>query len=314
VASRVAEERGERSPGIDSVGYVVRGESAICNRTRILFCTTGVLLRQLQNEAALDCISHIVVDEVHERGLDSDILLGLLKGFLPQYPKLHIVLMSATLDVDRFTNYFDGETPHIHIPGRTFPVTDFTLEDVLSITGYAPTKNKKNNKTRRYEPDVNEKAFRNNDDNEIIDDDPTTAEAKKRKEPIDDIVKRIDENSIDYILLSTLVKHLIDNTISTDDGSILVFLPGVQEINNAIKWIQQHTKGMLLTLLPLHGGLQPKEQSRVFPRAAKGYTKVILSTNVAETSVTIPDCTIVIDWYVLTACTFPPLKMFQSKW
>jgi ATP-dependent RNA helicase DHX57 len=71
VASRVAEERGEISPGQDSVGYVVRGDSAICDRTRILFCTTGVLLRQLQNEAALDCITHIVVDEVNKLGVDS---------------------------------------------------------------------------------------------------------------------------------------------------------------------------------------------------------------------------------------------------
>lgn len=75
VASRVADERGEGQPGKDSVGYVVRGDSAICTKTRMLFCTTGVLLRQLQNEKALENISHIVIDEVHERNLDSDVLL-----------------------------------------------------------------------------------------------------------------------------------------------------------------------------------------------------------------------------------------------
>jgi len=63
VATRVAEERGESQPGTGSVGYVVRGDSAICNRSRLVFCTTGVLLRQLQNEGALDCVTHIVIDE-----------------------------------------------------------------------------------------------------------------------------------------------------------------------------------------------------------------------------------------------------------
>jgi HrpA-like RNA helicase len=67
VANRVANERGESEPGSGSVGYVVRGDVAMCNHTRLLFCTTGVLLRQLQSENALACITHIVVDEVHER-------------------------------------------------------------------------------------------------------------------------------------------------------------------------------------------------------------------------------------------------------
>lgn len=67
VATRVANERGEAQPGKESVGYVVRGDSAMCDRTRLLFCTTGVLLRQLQSKGALENITHIVVDEVHER-------------------------------------------------------------------------------------------------------------------------------------------------------------------------------------------------------------------------------------------------------
>jgi hypothetical protein len=96
VSSRVAEERGEAKPGEGSVGYVVRGESAISNKCRLLFCTTGVLLRQLQNENALDCITHIVVDEVHERSLDCDVLLAILKEYLPTATHLHVILMSGT--------------------------------------------------------------------------------------------------------------------------------------------------------------------------------------------------------------------------
>jgi ATP-dependent RNA helicase DHX57 len=75
VAARVANERGESQPGKESVGYVVRGDSAMCAKSRLVFSTTGVLLRQLQNEGALDNITHIIVDEVHERHLDSDVLL-----------------------------------------------------------------------------------------------------------------------------------------------------------------------------------------------------------------------------------------------
>jgi ATP-dependent RNA helicase DHX57 len=80
-----------------------------------------------------------------------------------------------------------------------------------------------------------------------------------------------------------------------DDGSILVFLPGAPEISLAANIIRRITKEMMVELLPLHGGLQPKEQNLVFKRAAAGFTKVILSTNVAETSITIPDCTCVVD-------------------
>jgi HrpA-like RNA helicase len=205
--------------------------------------------------------------------------------------------MSATLDVNRFTNYFEGGTPHVHIPGRTFPVKDFMLEDVLSVSGYIPPKNKRRWKANRFESEnYNRSSSKNDDDDENLEEDGTTkAKTLARKESIEDIVKRIDESDIDYDLIASLVKHLIMNKDPSDDGSILIFLPGVPEISNALDTIKRFTTGLSVTLLPLHGGLQSKEQSRVFPRATKGYTKVILSTNVAETSVTIPDCTIVID-------------------
>lgn len=119
VASRVALERGESDPGTASVGYVVRGDSKMCASTRLMFCTTGVLLRQLQSQNALENISHIVIDEVHERHLgehlfskgslscieyktnifsllpDTDVLLAILKQTLPSLPNLTVVLMSG---------------------------------------------------------------------------------------------------------------------------------------------------------------------------------------------------------------------------
>lgn len=111
VATRVAVERGESQAGIGSVGYSVRGDSKNCASTRLMFCTTGVLLRQLQSQGALDNISHIIIDEVHERHLDSDVLLAILKRVLPDNPNLNVVLMSATMDADRFAGYWGSNTP-----------------------------------------------------------------------------------------------------------------------------------------------------------------------------------------------------------
>lgn len=327
MATRVAEERGEDEPGKNSVGYVVRGDSAVCNECRLLFCTTGVLLRQLQNESALECITHvsntsssfayfyvdfliqdsfitkIVVDEVHERNLDSDILLGLLKRLLPSYPHIQVILMSATLDADRFASYWGTATPHVHIPGRTFPVLDFSLEDVLKLTGFVPPKNKKKGKGKNVQLNQNSSTSQDdvclgykeetlgledtNNPNEITD-----GEIDLR---IEDYLGRMDEGSPDVELIACLVRHLIVNNTQTADGSILIFLAGVPEINSALEAIKRKTNDLFVRLLPLHGGLQPKEQRQVFQQAPKGCTKIICSTNVAETSVTIPDCTVVID-------------------
>ena len=252
VAARVAEERGEQRPGMESVGYVVRGDSAICDRTRLLFCTTGILLRQLQNESALDCITHILIDECHERSLDSDILLGLLRQVKSSYPNLKIILMSATIDAERMAAYWGKHTPTIDIPGRTFPVTDYTLEDVFALT-------------HSTDPAV-----------------------------ISDLCKQATK-TLDYDLMGRLIKSLILRREKNDDGSILVFLPGAPEIAKATEAIKRRTDEMTVLLLQLHGGLQPKDQNVVFRAAPFGSIKVILSTNIAETSVTIPDCTVVID-------------------
>lgn len=306
VASRVASERGDSHAGAGSVGYVVRGDVAICKETRLVFCTTGVLLRQLQSEGALDCLTHIIIDEVHERHLDTDVLLGILKDCLKRTPHIRIVLMSATLDADRFAAYWGPKTPRMHIPGRTFPVKDHTLEDVLKLTGYIPPKKGKKKfgsgfqQRKRASPwDDSEKS-----DNEEAEENPhrvignvTTSETDRNNNfnniPMGELLKRVDETSIDYDMLGKLVKILVHNKATK--GSILIFMPGVPEINKAMQKIGKITGEMNIQLLPLHGGLEPKQQNSVFGAARRGFTKVIISTNVAETSITIPDCTIVID-------------------
>jgi hypothetical protein len=293
VADRVAKERGEEKAGVGSVGYVVRGDVAMCNNTRLMFCTTGVLLRQLQSEGALDCITHIVIDEVHERHLDTDVLLGILKESRP--PHLRVVLMSATMDADRFAGFWGPSTPRMHIPGFTHPVRDFMLEDVLSITGYVPPKNGKKKSrfgykghTKKQSPWADSEHSDNENDNEdpvVVEKGPSKYSASNPRPlpmPAEELVKRVG-NDVDYDIIAILVRNLIETKDANDDGSILVFLPGAPEIAKAQETILKLTKGASMTLLPLHGGLQPKEQQRVFQKSNYGTTKVILSTNVAET-------------------------------
>ena len=135
LAERVASERGGGKAG-GVVGYAVRLESKVTRGvTRLLFCTTGVLLQRLRTDPTLRELSHVVIDEVHERSLDSDFLLIVLRDALAANPNLRVVLMSATLNAAGFAAYFGGAAM-LHIPGRTFPIDDYFLEDAIEATGY----------------------------------------------------------------------------------------------------------------------------------------------------------------------------------
>ena len=104
VAERVAAECAGRVG--DEIGYSIRMEAKNSHHTRVLFCTTGILLRRLQSDAELAGISHVIVDEVHERDLNSDFLLIVLRDLLPKRPDLRVVAMSATVNAALFANYF----------------------------------------------------------------------------------------------------------------------------------------------------------------------------------------------------------------
>lgn len=130
----MAAERGERVG--QTVGYQVRLDSKLSQRTLLQFCTTGVLLRLLMvGHKCLSNITHIIVDEIHERDCLSDYLLISLRDLLKSYKKLKVILMSAALNVDLFTNYF-GSCPFIHVSGVSHDVKTFFLEDILKQTGY----------------------------------------------------------------------------------------------------------------------------------------------------------------------------------
>ncbi|KAF2147880.1 P-loop containing nucleoside triphosphate hydrolase protein [Myriangium duriaei CBS 260.36] len=288
LADRVAEER--CSAVGTEVGYSIRGESRQKQgTTRITFVTTGVLLRRLQSSggdaagvaAALEDVSHVVIDEVHERSLDTDFLMTLLRDVLKQKKELKLILMSATLDAELFEKYFAAETSvaKIQIAGRTHPVTDIYLEDILRITQFAS------------------KIGGGEDD-----DDENTAESG-----LGAAIRSVGAR-INYDLIATTV-DFIDQALSqkgdSDSGAILIFLPGTAEIDRTLTAVRRLSSKF--HALPLHASLQPAEQRRVFPRAPTGKRKIIAATNVAETSITIEDVVAVIDTGRVKETSFDPL-------
>ncbi|KAG8598146.1 hypothetical protein GDO81_002511 [Engystomops pustulosus] len=134
VAERVAAERGEKTG--QTIGYQIRLESRVSPKTLLTFCTNGVLLRTLMaGDSALSAVTHVIVDEVHERDRFSDFLLTKLRDLIQRHSTLKLILSSAALDVNLFLKYFGG-CPVLYIQGRPFEVKEMFLEDVLRTMGY----------------------------------------------------------------------------------------------------------------------------------------------------------------------------------
>ncbi|XP_045773576.1 putative ATP-dependent RNA helicase DHX57 isoform X1 [Maniola jurtina] len=314
VADRVAEERVERTGQI--VGYQIRLESKVSSKTRLTFCTTGILLRRLEYDPQLQSITHILVDEVHERSEESDFLLLILKDLIKVRKDLTIVLMSATMNADLFSGYFN-KVPVIEIPGRTFPVEQLFLDDVMDITNYVLEENgpyarkvKKGDREKRIDfetefetCDVKSEAT-----------EPPKASIRDENLSISQMVARYPNCSKlackNLYLMDTekinldLVEHVLTYIVEGDhswprEGAILIFLPGIGEIMSLHDQLaESHTFSPntgKYVLVPLHSTLSSEEQARVFKKPRPGARKIVLSTNIAETSVTIDDCVFVVD-------------------
>ncbi|CAN1277699.1 DExH-box ATP-dependent RNA helicase DExH1 [Linum perenne] len=293
VAARVSSERGETLG--ESVGYQIRLESKRSALTRLLFCTTGVLLRQLVQDPNLNGITHLLVDEIHERGMNEDFLLIILRDLLPRRPDLRLILMSATINADLFSKYF-GNAPTIHIPGFTFPVAEFFLEDLLEKSRYRiqPESENMQGNSRRT------KRRRDQD---------------SKKDPLTELFEDIDIDShyknyspstrlsLEAWTGSQLDLGLVEANIeyicrSEGDGAILVFLTGWDEISKLLERI----KGNRLLgdqskylVLPLHGSMPTINQREIFDQPPPNKRKIVLATNIAESSITIDDVVYVID-------------------
>ncbi|XP_048348830.1 probable ATP-dependent RNA helicase DHX34 isoform X3 [Sphaerodactylus townsendi] len=245
------------------VGYQIRFESTRSSATRIVFLTEGLLLRQAQRDPTLSGYHVLLADEVHERRLHGDFLLGLLQRLLPARPDLKLVLMSATINIQLFADYFGG-APVIQVPGRLFPIT------VL------------------YEPISPEEGASGHKD-------------------------RLDPRPYLRVL------QAIDHKYSPDErGDLLIFLSGVAEIAAVVEAAQTyaaHTQRWVV--LPLHSTLSVAEQDKVFDVPPQGVRKCIVSTNIAETSVTIDGVRFVVDSGKVKELSYDPkakLQRLQEFW
>jgi HrpA-like RNA helicase len=317
IAQRVAVERNE--PLGDTVGYQVRFDARLPRRGgSITYCTTGILLAQLKHDpdGVLDNVSHLVVDEVHERDLNIDFLLVILKKAIEareaagkKTPK--VVLMSATLDTKLFADYLarkangqNGVCPSLSVPGRTFPVKERYLKEIVEEM-----------------KSVNEERFMalmerdNNTSLEFLAAEESFARGRaagprdividwKRgsKGASEDAVhgSELEEGMVPLALLCATIAHICK--ASQDDGAILAFLPGVREITMTESLLrQQPIFGVDFNdvnrheIHSLHSQVAPDQQSEVLKPPATGCRKIILSTNIAETSLTVPDVQHVID-------------------
>ncbi|KAI3696242.1 hypothetical protein L1987_79253 [Smallanthus sonchifolius] len=295
VSERIATERGEKLG--ETVGYKVRLEGIKGRDTRLLFCTTGILLRRLLVDRNLKGVTHVIVDEIHERGMNEDFLFIVLKELLPRRPDLRVVLMSATLDANLFSSYFGG-APSVKIPGFTHPVHSYFLEDVLENTGYKLTAE---NQIDDY---GQERTWKSN--KQFI---------RKRKSQIASAVEEAlvsaDFNNYSYqtrVSMSfwnpdcinfNLIEFLLFTICGNEKpGAILVFMTGWDDISSLKEKLQAHHHlgdPTRVLLLACHGSMASSEQRLIFEKPEGGVRKIVLATNIAETSITIDDVVFVID-------------------
>lgn len=244
VAARVAQEVGCELGS--AVGYAIRFEDVTSAETQIKYMTDGVLLRESLRDCDLEKYSVVIMDEAHERSLHTDVLFGLLRGVLARRRDLRLIVTSATLNAEKFSNFFGGAAPIFRIPGRTFPV---------------------------------EKYF--------------------AKSPCED--------HVDGAVKQTLAIHL-----SYPPGDILVFMTGQEDVEATCAAIAERL-GTLgdgvppLLLLPMYSQLPADLQAKIFECSENAQRKCVISTNVAETSITLDGIRYVVD------CGYCKLKVYNPR-
>ncbi|XP_041815716.1 ATP-dependent RNA helicase DHX29 [Chelmon rostratus] len=311
LACRVSQELGcEDGPGSKSslCGYQIRMENQSGEWTRLLYCTTGVLLRKLQHDRHLSSLTHIIVDEVHERSVQSDFLLTILKDVVMRRSDLQLILMSATVDCDKFSNYFN-RCPVITIPGRTFPVEVSHLEDIVEQTGYILEKDSEYSQKILEEEEevsvsVTQKGGKTLQHQEVIVRDSSSGwdlgpDLDHFSSRTRQVLQYMNPNKINMDLLVELIAYLDKSPQFAEvDGAVLVFLPGlahIQQLFDLLSSDKRFRDKNRFRIVPLHSTLTSKDQAAAFTVPPAGVRKIVLSTNIAETGVTIPDVVFVID-------------------
>lgn len=242
VAKRVSEEMEVKLGGL--VGYAIRFEDCTSKETAIKYMTDGVLLRESLVESDLDKYSCIIMDEAHERALNTDVLMGLIKKVLARRRDLKLIVTSATMNSDRFSRFYGG-APEFVIPGRTFPV-----------------------------------------------------DIQYSRSPCEDYV-------------DSAVKQVLAIHVSQGPGDILVFMTGQEDIEITCELVAERLRMLndppKLSILPIYSQMPADLQAKIFDRAAPGVRKVIVATNIAETSLTVDGIMYVVD------SGFSKLKVYNPK-
>ncbi|XP_067136468.1 ATP-dependent RNA helicase TDRD9 [Centruroides vittatus] len=265
VANRVCQERQWSMGSI--VGYQISLDSVKSEDTRLTYVTTGVLLQKLANEQRMDMYTHVIIDEVHERDKDTDFLLLLVRRLLRTNSRgVKVILMSATFDTTKFAEYF-----YVPVQNKLMPAPVF---DIVGKTRFVPEYYLNNIRNLGPLPQL------------------------------DPGFPCIPNES--YILTYNLIK--VFDRIETQEqeqeneglevcrGAVLIFLPGYEEIGKMRDILREEQTIYKWWIIPLHSSITSQEQSQVFKKPQTGYRKIILSTNIAESSITVPDIKYVIDF------------------
>ncbi|XP_035894667.1 probable ATP-dependent RNA helicase spindle-E [Anopheles stephensi] len=289
IARRVAAERSCELGTL--VGFKVGLKEKISEDTRLTYVTTGVLLNKLINSKSLSQYTHIILDEVHEREVDMDFLLIIVRRLLTQSRHTKIILMSATIESSEFAQYFK-------IPGRNslfapqLAVSNTPQHDVTVFYLENLEKLRIDFSIKYEQPEVHEKMY--------------FVAAK---------VAIVCDRYIDECETASNIDY---------KPSIIMFLPGINEIDRMAEVLRNFVGDNIpnalqtkFTILKLHSTLPSEEQALVFRPPPPGYRKVILSTNIAESSITIPDVKFVIDFCLhrlLVADTLNNFTSLQTQW
>ncbi|CAH2092989.1 unnamed protein product [Euphydryas editha] len=294
LAIRVSKERGERLG--NSIGYAVRLET-VEERSRgsIKFCTTGILLTELEVNQSLSNYSHIILDEVHERDVHVDLSMCMLKQVLKKRKDLKLILMSATLDAESLSSYFDN-CPVMHIEGLAYPVQDVYLEDILELTNFKLPPEKAKPSQPKWMMYRNKGSANEMEKNIKYRAEISQWLESKKKDLSHNVYKMLQESRIEDLNLDLIVELLI-YICKGKPGAILVFLPGIGEITKLMRLINETNffPPSRYEIYPLHSKLPTLDQHKIFERPKEHIRKIIIATNIAETSITIDDIVYVVD-------------------
>ena len=304
VADRIADELGQtvgREPG-QVVGYQVRFTDEVGPTTLVKLMTDGILLAEIQSDPMLRRYDTLIIDEAHERSLNIDFILGYVARLLPARPDLKVIITSATIDSDRFARHFgtwEGTpgsgrliepAPVIEVSGRTYPV-EIRYRPLGPTTPSSYTSEASPAQADKREESADEQS---SGPMQLVLEDP------------DDELATLGYGMGEDIDVETAICHAVDELSAEGDGDILVFLPGERDIRDTEAALLDHLKGRGrragddkgarpgdIEILPLYARLTAAEQHRVFePHRLR---RVVLATNVAETSLTVPGIRYVID-------------------